>query len=75
MFLVMFLICEVSQTMSNQFEMLYEKVWKLNWYALPIKMQKIILISMANRRKQAVAIEGFGNIQWTRETFRQVLVR
>lgn len=59
--------------MSNQFEKLNEILWNMDWYKLLIKMQKIVLISMANRQQQAAAIQGFGNVQWTSKTFRQVL--
>lgn len=69
-FLVNLLVCDMSQTMSKQFEKLSDEVWNLDWYLFPIDMQGIILISMANRRQQAVAIEGFGNIQCSWETFK-----
>lgn len=57
---------------KNQFEMFNDELNQcIDWYALPIGLQKLLIIVMTNAQRETV-IRGFGNIFCTRTTFRKV---
>lgn len=47
-FFAMFFICNLGQTITNEFEMFDAELHQCNWYAFPLKMQKMTLIFSSN---------------------------
>ena len=70
-FVIMFLYCEFGEMVTNQFNELNERFSKCNWYLLPIEMQRMFVIVMANTQRPAM-IQGYANVVCTRESFKQV---
>lgn len=67
-------VTELSQVITNQFEMFNNELDQCAWYAFhSMKMQQILMIVMANAQ-QPTFIRGFGNIPCTRETFKKVIL-
>lgn len=70
-FVVIFCVCEFGHQLTQEFEMFDEKLCQFNWYLLPIELQRMFVIVMANAQQPNV-MQGFGNIQCTRDSFKQV---
>lgn len=70
-FVQIFLICDFGHKVCNQFIALEDSIYRINWYLLPIDLQRFLLIIMIASQK-SVEIRGFGNISCTRETFKKV---
>lgn len=69
-FLAMFFICNLGQTITNEFEIFNAELNKCNWYAFPLKMQQMTLIFSSNAQ-QLAAIRGYG-FKWNQNTFKRV---
>lgn len=67
----LYVFCEFGQQTTQCFDDLHGTVFGMDWYLLPIEMQKTIpmIISMAQKE---VHIQGFGNFHSTREVFMKV---
>lgn len=65
--------CEHGQMVANNFEMLHEEYGRVNWYFLPIEMQKMFLVLMAHNNR-LTTIRGYGNILCIRGTFKKVKI-
>lgn len=70
-FVMIFCICEIGQSVDNQFDNLNDDIWKCDWYLLPPKLQQMLIIIIGNSQEPK-SIRGFGNIECTRESFKQV---
>lgn len=70
-FVLFFLSCEPGERVTSQFELFGEELDRCNWYALPIKMQRIYLIFLCDSQ-QLRDIQGYGGIVCSRETFKKV---
>lgn len=71
-FIFILMFCELGEMVCNQFEMFNDSLEQCNWYSLPIEMQQMMIIFMANAQ-QPTWISGFGNILCTRDTFKKVI--
>lgn len=70
--LQIFIACALGEMIKNQFETFNDELNQcINWYALPIELQKLLVIVLANAQRET-AIRGFGNIFCTRTTFKKV---
>lgn len=67
-----FLICELGERVSREYETFYNKLCECDWYALSIEMQQKYLIFLAHTQ-QTPNISCFGNVTCTRETFKKVI--
>lgn len=72
-FVFIFICCNIGEMMTNQFKIFDEQLYQCNWYSFSIGMQKIFAIFMSFSRQPAV-VHGFGNIEMTRITFKEVLI-
>lgn len=57
--------------MTSEFEMISNELNQCKWYLLPLKVQELFPITIANAQ-QSTFIQGYGNIICTRETFQIV---
>lgn len=70
-FVIIFVICEFGELVTNQFDMFNMKLDQCKWYKFPIKMQRIFVIVTVNAQ-QPVIIQGFANVVCARQTFKSV---
>lgn len=66
-----FLFCEFGERLTKRFDEIDDEIFDWDWYAFPIEIQKMLPIIMIGTQKQ-VRLEGFANIQCTRQTFKNV---
>lgn len=64
-------VCELGERVSLHFDMFAEELEQCNWCELPIKMQRMYLIFLADTQ-QPVQIECYANVILTRQTFQAV---
>lgn len=62
---------EMGQIFGNRFEAVINKVEELDWYLLPMKIQRILPIIMINTQP-LIYITCFGSITCSRETLKKV---
>lgn len=67
----MFYICETGQDVSDRSNKFGDEIYKCDWYLLPHKLQRMLIIILINAQ-EPVYIRGFGNVECTRESFKQV---
>lgn len=70
---VVFAFCELGSQVTNQFNALDEKLCQSKWYLLPIGVQRMMLIFMLTSQ-QAVFLRRYGNIECTRDAFKNVRI-
>lgn len=68
---LVFVACEMLQRFSNAFGEIDGEIEQLNWYLLPVDIQRI-LPTIKLYTQQAVAIEFFGSMSCCREQFQKV---
>lgn len=69
-FILIFFLCEFGEIVATQFDMFYVEFPKCNWYLLPIEMQRVLLIVLADIKP--ISIRGYGGVMCTRVTFKKV---
>lgn len=69
--LLLFVLCDFADNVSDRFDRtnIYEYC---EWYKFPNELQRLLPIIINNTHK-GVIIEGFGNIDCTREKFKKVI--
>lgn len=72
-FVISLLYCNLGETMTKQFDGFNNGLSCFNWYFLSVKMQKLLVIVMANTQT-SIHIRGYGNIKCTREAFKKVKI-
>lgn len=70
-FLTIFFFCESAQQITAQFDEINDDIYQSNWHSYPLDVQKIILTVMIGTQ-QEIAVQGFGNLVFTRESFKRV---
>lgn len=72
--LIIFSLCELGETVTNQYEKLSDELYQCDWYSFPIEMQQMFVTFMSCTQ-QPVFIHGYGDTltQCTRETFKKVI--
>lgn len=68
---VIFIICELGERVTNEFDDVDNVVCELNWYLFPLNIQKMLPIAMIGTVKPVI-IRGYGNCMSTREAFKNV---
>lgn len=71
-FALIFTYCELSQMITTEFDMFNVELCEYKWYLCSIDMQRMLLIFMSNTQ-QPIALEGFGNIVCSRNSFINVI--
>lgn len=66
-----FIMCELSQRITNSFEDMSDKIQSFEWYLFPREIQKILPINLI-ATQQPVVLECFGSVGALRETFKKV---
>lgn len=69
--IILFLICEFGEMISNEFEVFANEFGQLCWYRFPIEIQRMFIIVMANAQQSEI-LQAFGNTPCTREIFKKV---
>lgn len=67
----MFLYCESGERVTTRFDDIKSNIYQCDWHSFRIEVQKIMPLLMQSAQ-QPVFIAGFGNITFTRETFKKV---
>lgn len=70
-FVLLSIFCDFGQTLTDHFELLEAELYNCKWYLFPFEMQELFRFAMMNVQ-QLVAIQGFGNIEVSRETSKKV---
>ena len=70
-FVLLFLICEFGQMITNRFDQLNEAIDDCDWSSFPKEIQKILPIIIQNTQRPVV-LRTFENASCSRETFRRV---
>lgn len=68
-----FFYCELGETVTQYFNIFHEHLCQSNWYKFPIDVQRMLIIFMLDTQQPA-AITGYGNIECTRDSFKNVNV-
>lgn len=63
--------CEFGQRVSAAFENIHDTISLAEWYAFPLRTQKLLPVMMIVAEHQ-ISIKVFGNISCVRETFKTV---
>lgn len=70
-FVILFIFCECSQHVTNKFDTFNDELSQCDWYLFTNAMQRMLLIVLVNAQ-QSIFIHGYGDIQCTRDTFKNV---
>lgn len=70
-FTFLFMFCNFGQKLTNQFDLFEYEMYKCKWYLLPIGMQHFFAFATLNAQ-QLATVNGFGNIELSRETSKEV---
>lgn len=62
---------ELGERISKAFSEVFDEIDRLDWYKLPIELQKILPIILLDAQ-QLVVLECFGSISCSREVFKKV---
>lgn len=72
-FAVIFMYCEFGQRITSCFLDIDKALWQTDWYAFPIKVQKMIAMMLMGTQ-EPVGVSGFGgNLVYERDTFTNVI--
>lgn len=72
-FLCMFALCMFGENLAGQFNALDDALSQCKWYLFPIDVKRMLITLMSNTQ-QTVALLGYGNIECTRDTFKNVRI-
>lgn len=70
-FVAMFIFCNFGENMTNSFKNLNDSFCGCGWYSFPIDVQKM-LPTICVAIQQPVVLMCYGNVLYTRETFKKV---
>lgn len=68
-----FTCCNFGEMTSYQFEMFDEQLYQSNWYLFSNEMQRMLIVFMSFTVQPAI-LHGYGNVEATRATFKQVIL-
>lgn len=70
-FFLILAYCEFAEKVSMRFDEINDIIGQLEWHSFPHETQKMLTIIMQSTQK-TVQFNGFGNISFSRETFKRV---
>lgn len=65
------LFCEFGEMVTNQFDLFDYELWQREWHLLPMKLQRMLILIMANTQK-TTQIQGYANTLCARTAFKEV---
>lgn len=68
---IVFIACELCERLTIAYAELEYKIEQFEWYAFPIKAQRLLPILMLNAQ-QPITLQCFGGISTNREAFKKV---
>lgn len=68
---MIFCICEIGESVTQQFDVFDKTLKRSKFYLMPIELQRMLVIVLSNSQ-QPILLHGYGGIQCTRESFKQV---
>lgn len=68
---LVFLVCELGEMVTSQYESLNDELHQCDWYLFPVGMQRMLVIFMSYTQ-QPVLIRGYGNVRCVRVSFKNV---
>ena len=68
---VVLIICELGQRFGDAFLEIADTIEDFDWYLFPLELQTLLPILLA-AAQQRVALECFGSISGSRDTFKKV---
>lgn len=68
---LIFLACELSQKVKDEFDDICEMIGQFDWYLLPYKLRRMLTIILINAQ-QPVYLECFGSFVCNRDTLKKV---
>lgn len=68
-----YFLCEIGDNVTQRYENVSRTVYQLNWYMLPLNMQRKLPSILAMTEKN-IFIRGFARFHCTRTIFSQVLM-
>lgn len=71
--MAVFLVCEIGERVTIEFDAFNESLILSDWYTYPIEMRRIFALVLSNAQKPVI-VRGFGNTFCVREYFRLVIV-
>lgn len=69
---MIFFFCEMCEQITDGFNGITDEIKKMDWYSYPLEIQRMLPIILIHGQ-EPVEIVAFGNIQFTRETFKRVI--
>lgn len=73
-FATIFFFCENAERVTGRFEEIDDSICQSDWYSYPIELQRMIITVMMGTQKPVI-VRGFGNLLFTRQSFKQVNLR
>lgn len=70
-FVLILSMCEFGERLTQHFDLFDDAISHCRWYLFPIRMQRDLVIIMANAQ-QSATLRGFGNTPCVRESFKKV---
>lgn len=70
-FVLVFIVCELGQSMCNAFDEINVTINQFEWYLFSTEIQRMLPMITANAQ-QPVLVECFGSIACTRDAFKNV---
>lgn len=70
-FVIIFIVCELGQRLTNEFDTYNHTLYQCNWYAFPIELRHMFIVVLMNAQ-QPVVIKGFADTLCARESFEKV---
>lgn len=71
-FTLIFMFCELGERLTAQFDEIDEEIFRSNWYAFPMDVQRMLPLIM-DGTQEPIVLSGLGNILCTREAFKNVI--
>ena len=73
-FFVNLIYCNFGQIITNGFEEIYDTIEDCDWHLFPMEIQRNCLPIILINTQQSVVVQGFGNIDLSREMFKRVSI-
>ena len=70
-FMTVFFASEIGQRLTDGFADIANKIYKIDWYLLPMEIQRMLPTIMINTQ-QPTFIECFGSLTCSRDTYKKV---
>lgn len=69
---IVFVICEIGNKITNEFDTIDDTFYKLDWNAYPEEIKRMMLVIL-QVTQQPVELFAYGNYPCSRDTFKRVI--